>query len=315
MRPRVALACCAVPLLFVSYLDTAAAQSGPAAGAADAAARAAIETCVARMDNVPVGLPDLEQRCPDLDAALQAAGVRPLIIDSSRSRFNRDSLWLLRNLIHPAQAPVPAVAALPPILRALHAPQVAPKSWWVRFLEWLGEHLAPGQNSNAPSWLTGIQRVLPRLQWLWTAIMWCTVIALPISVVFLVVREMRAMGRQSVDERVAVGETAAGGRVESRLGLLRQLPLGQRPAQLFALLIGRLVAAGRLPPDRSLTHREVARRARLEDPQQRQLINQLAMLSERQLYSGAVSTPAGLDELLARGEDLYTTGWSQPVEP
>jgi Domain of unknown function (DUF4129) len=309
-----ALAWLAVPLLFACCPGTVVAQSAPAATDADAAARAAIQICVARIDNVPVGLPDLEQRCPDLPAALQAAGIRPLIIDSSRSRFNRNSLWLLRDVIHPAQGPAPAVAALPPILRALHAPPALSKSWWQRFLEWLGEHLAPGQNSNPP-WLSGIQRLLPRLQWLWTAIIWFIGIALPIAVGVIVMLEVRAMGQQSVDEPAAAGETAAARRVESRLALLRQLPLGQRPAQLFALLIGRLVAAGRLPPDRSLTHREVARRAQLEDPEQRQLINQLARLSEQQLYAGASSSPAGLDELLARGEDLYTTGWGRAVEP
>ena len=80
------------------------------------------------------------------------------------------------------------------------------------------------------------------------------------------------------------------------------------------MLIARLVAAGRLPPDRSLTHREVVRKVLLEDAQQRQLIDSLARLSERQLYSGIAATPAGLEELLARGEDLYTVGWSRPME-
>jgi hypothetical protein len=81
------------------------------------------------------------------------------------------------------------------------------------------------------------------------------------------------------------------------------------------MLITRLVAAGRLPPDRSLTHREVARRAAVDDPEQRRLIETLARLSERQLYSGSTSTPVGIDELLARGEDLYITGWGRPAEP
>jgi hypothetical protein len=315
MRLRAGLAWLVVPLLFATCPATTLAQPVPAAGDADAAARAAVRSCFERVDKVPVGLPDLEQLCPDLSAALQAAGIRPLLIESSRSRFDRNSLRQLYNLIHAAQGPAPATAALAPILRGLNPPPTVTRSWWVRFLEWLGEHLTPRQNSNNPSWLTGIQRLLPRLQWLWTAIIWITGIALPIAVAFIVMREVKAMGRQSVDDPVAAGEIFAVGRVESRLALLRQMPPGQRPAQLFALLIGRMVAAGRLPPDRSLTHREVARRVRLEDPQQRQLISQLARLSERQLYSGTLGTPAGLDELLARGEDLYTTGWGRPLEP
>ncbi len=314
MRLRAALLWLAVPLLLASNPDTAAAQALPAAGDPDAAARAAIQACAARIDKVAVGLAELERVCPALSAALQAAGLRALIIDSSRSRLDRDSLRQLPNLIRSAQGPAPNSAALGPILHGLHPPPTVSRSWWVRFLEWLGEHLAPGQNAHNPAWLTQIQRLLA-VQWLWTAIIWITGLALLILVAVIVALEVRAMGRQSIDDPVAAGEAAAAGRLESQLALLRQLPLGERPARLFALLIGRLVASGRLPPDRSLTHREVARRARLEDPQQQQLINQLARISERQLYSGSGATPAGLDELLARGEDLYTTGWGRPVEP
>ncbi|HEV2701893.1 MAG TPA: DUF4129 domain-containing protein [Steroidobacteraceae bacterium] len=312
---RAAWAALAAPLLFVVFARTAVAQTAPGAPDADAAARSAIDACVARIDNAPLGLPDLEQRCPDLPAALQAAGVRPLIIDSSRSRFNRNSLWLLRNLIHGTQGPAPAVAALAPVLRGLHPPAAVSRSWWVRLLEWLGEHLSNRQNFNPPTWFSGVLRALAKMQWLWTAIIWITVLALPVAVAVIVMREVRAMGRQSVDDPVAAGEMTAAGPEASRLALLRQMPLAQRPAQLFAMLISRLVAAGRLPPDRSLTHREVARRARLEDPEQRHLINQLARLSERQLYSGSATSAAGADEVLARGEDLYTTGWGRPVEP
>ncbi len=315
MSVRAALAWLAVPLLFVSFADSAVAQTAPVPLDVDAAARTALEACVGRIDTAALGLPDLELRCPELPAALQAAGIRPLIIDSSRSRFNRNSLWLLRNLIHSAHGPAPAVAALAPVLRGLHPPPTVSRSWWVRFLEWLGEHLTPNQNFNAPTWLTGFLRVLAKMRWLWTAIIWITIIALPISVAVIVLREMRAMGRQSVDDPVAAGVAVAAGPEASRLALLRQLPVGQRPARLFALLIGRLVAAGRLPPDRSLTHREVARQANLEDLEQRQLINQLARLSERQLYSQSAAPAAGSDEILARGEDLYTTGWGRPMEP
>jgi hypothetical protein len=80
------------------------------------------------------------------------------------------------------------------------------------------------------------------------------------------------------------------------------------------MLISRLVAAGRLPPDRSLTHREVVRAAVLDDAEQRRYMESLARLSERQLYSGVATTAADLEDLLARGEDLYITGWGRSVE-
>jgi hypothetical protein len=148
-----------------------------------------------------------------------------------------------------------------------------------------------------------------------TAIIWGICIALPICVIVIVRLEARAMGRRSIDDPLAPGAAAAAGRVDSRLALLQRTPLAQRPAQLFAMLITRLVAAGRLPPDRSLTHREVVRRARLDDPEQRRVIESLARLAERQLYCASAGTPVGLEEMLAHGADLYTTGWGRPLEP
>ncbi len=314
MRPYAALARLALLVLAMPLWSVAAAQTAPPPADVNTAARSAIRLCIDRIDEKQVGLPELEMRCPDLSPALQAAGIRPLIIDSSRAEFDRYSLRRLSTLIHPAAGPAPAVAALAPILRGLH-PMLAPsRSWWRRLLDWLNEHLAPQRQPNSSyPWLDGILRLLPRLQWLWTAIIWGTVIALPVGVVVIVVREVRAMGRRSTDNLLTATERALAGPHESRLARLRQLPLEQRPAQLFAMLISRLVAAGRLPPDRSLTHREIATRAVVDDADQRRLLESLARCSERQLYFRGANAPAGLDELIARGEDLYTTGWGRPV--
>jgi hypothetical protein len=283
---------------------------------ANAPARYAIEACINRIDNAPTGLPVLETLCPQLAASLQAAQIRPLIIPSSRARLNRDSLVHLERLLRPTLGPVPSVAALAPILHTLPGTTVAPRSWWQRVWDWVVEHLThkPSQSSNP--WLSELVRQMASAQWLWTAIIWGTLIALPIVVVFVVRREIRAMGRRSTDDVVTSGATAAGalGAPSSRLALLREAPMGQRPARLFAMLISRLVAAGRLPPDRSLTHREVIRAAVLDDADQRRYMESLARLAERQLYCAVAPTSDGLEELLARGEDLYTTGWGRSVE-
>ncbi len=316
MTLRAAFALLALPLLASLLGGAAAAQSASPPADTEAGARAALEACSEKISDAPVGLAELEQRCPDLPAALQTAGIRPLIIDSSRAALDLASLRQLRNLVRPAVGPGPSVATLGPILGGLRATPVPPPTWWQRLWEWLAAHLSPGQDQKSvPPWLTGILRLLSNLRWLWIAIIWATCVALPVAVVILVMREMRAMGQRSLDDPIAAEQAMAAGRAGSRLALLRQMPLGQRPAHLFAMLIARLVAAGRLPPDRSLTHREVARRAVLDDLEQRRLIESLARLTERQLYSGATMAPAGLDDLLARGEDLYITGWGRPVEP
>ena len=290
------------------------ARAGADAAAA-AVAKSAIQDCLTRVAEETRGLLEIEKRCPDLLAALTAAGIRPLVIDSSRARFDRSSLSQLPSLMHPAAGPAPSVAALAPILRGLRGTTAPPRSWWQRLWDWLSEHLAPRQQPDSSfPWLSGVLRSLARLQWLWAVIIWGTIIALPVAVAIIVLREVRAMGKRSIDDAPTSGKVAAAGPVQSRLALLRQLPPGQRPAQLFAMLIARLVAAGRLPPDRSLTHREVARRALLDDGEQRRLIESLALLSERQLYCGLAGTPTGFEQLLSRGEDLYTTGWSRPAE-
>ena len=310
MTVRVALSWPALLLAAMPLWGTAAAQHSPAADP-----KPAIQACIDRIDGSITGLPKVEARCPDLQNALQAGDVRPLIIDSSRSVFDRDSLRRLSTLIHGAHGPLPPVAALAPILRQLHGTVAPPRSWWRRLWDWILDHFANTKaDDDSSPWWSAIQRLLGRAHWLWIAILWATIIALPIATALIVVREVRAMGKRSADDPLAADAQALSARPESQLALLRRAPLGQRPARLFALLIARLVAAGRLPPDRSLTHREVVRKVLLEDAQQRQLIDSLARLSERQLYSGIAATPAGLEELLARGEDLYTVGWSRPME-
>ncbi|HEY1900277.1 MAG TPA: hypothetical protein VGG49_10815 [Steroidobacteraceae bacterium] len=313
MTLRATWVCSALLLAVPSFYAAVAAQNAPLAGPA-VDMRSVAQACADLVDGTVTGLPQLEQRCPSLPAALQAAGVRPLIIDSSRALFDRDSLRHLAVLMRSPMGPMPAVSALTPILRQLHGTTAPPRSWWERLWDWVLEHFAPKQQEGSSnSWLANIARLLHSAQWLWRAMIWITVISLPIAVVIIVLREVRAMGKRSTDEPSAGGASAGSGRHDSRLALLRRMPPGQRPAELFAMLIARLVAAGRLPPDRSLTHREVVRRALLDDVDQRRLVESLARLSERQLYASVATAPVELEDTLARGEDLYTIGWSEPL--
>jgi hypothetical protein len=308
----------AAPALIVLVLPlggAATAQQAPGAET-EATTRSAIGDCARAVGGEPNGLAELEKRCPQLGPALQTAQLEPLIIASSRDRLDQHSLQQMQRLLHAARGPAPAVAALAPILHGARTGAASSRSWWQRLWDWLYERLSPkSQLNSANPWLAAVVRALARAHWLWVAIIWGTFIALPIAIIVIVVREVRAMGARSSDDPTQVDEARHPGPSASQLALLRRMPLAQRPAQLFALLIGRLVAAGRLPPDRSLTHREVVRRARLDDAEQRQFIESLARLSERQLYSGAATTPDGTEALLSRGEDLYTTGWSRPAEP
>jgi hypothetical protein len=294
----------------------AAAQTVSHSGEGNAQLTVSIGKCVPQLDATPIRWPDLDQRCPDLAAVLQAVGIRALIIDAAHASVDRQGLLQLPNLIRPLSGPAPSVAALDSVLRGLRGAAPAPsRSWLQRLWDWLVEHLMPKRQAADPNaWVNDLLRALARVQWLWTGIIWVTLIVLPVAVGYVVVREVRAMGRRSLDEPVASNAASGAVRLQSRLAQLHGLPRAQQPAQLFALLISRLVASGRLAPDRSLTHREVARRALLDDREQRRLIESLARLSERQLYASVAIVPTDFDELLARAEDLYTTGWGRPVE-
>jgi hypothetical protein len=311
MRRRGAALLFAPIVVAVLICGRAAAQSSPDRSDTTVDATAAVQQCIDRIGSEPLGLPVMEVRCPGLSSALQTLHLRPLLIESSRAKLSRDSLRQLSILVHPASGPMPSLASLGPILRGLHPPPAVTRSWWQRLLDWMIEHLGRKSNGNLSiPWLGGVLKVLARLTWIWTVLFALTIIALPVGVGYLIVLEMRAMGRKSVDQPVGGALAITTGPTESRLALVRQLPLGERPAHLFALLITQLVAAGRLPPARSLTHREVARRAQVDDADQQRLIDALARLSERQLYAGVTTMPPGVDELLARAEDLYTTGWA-----
>jgi Domain of unknown function (DUF4129) len=301
----------ALTLLVVQAWDTARGQVTPADP--DAAARAAIRDCVMRIDDTPTGLAQVEQRCPELPFALQTAGIRSLIIASSRERFDRNSLLGLQALLHPTPGAGPEVATLEPILRELRPPVATTRSWWQRLWDWIVRRFTGKEPPPTDAWLSEIVRQMINARWLWISLIGCLLVAVVIAVIVVVVREARVR-RERMDQPVAAPRPGAvPGPADSRLALLRRAPLEQRPAQLFAMLISRLVSAGRLPADRSLTHREVVRRAQLDDPEQRRFIDSLARLSERQIYSGATTPPEGIEEVLARGEDLYTVGWGRPA--
>lgn len=275
------------------------------------AANEVIADCASRLDGVVTGLGEIEGRCPELAAALQTAGVRPLIIATSRDRFDRQSLRGLLTLLHPAFTTGPDVTRLDAILRGLRGPVVQSHSWWQRVWDWLVKHLFGNGSTPEDSWWNKFVRHALGAPMLWTGLILCALVALVVAVVVIVAREIRA-GRTSKVASVAIPIVPIGP-ASSQLALLRQVPLAQRPARLFAMLISRLVSAERLPADRSLTHREVVRRVQLEELDQRRYIESLARLSEQQLYAGGTPPPEGIEELLARGEDLYTTGWSRPA--
>jgi hypothetical protein len=78
-----------------------------------------------------------------------------------------------------------------------------------------------------------------------------------------------------------------------------------RPSILLQMLVAALVKTGRLQAERSLTHRELATRARFDDSSQRESFRRVAQLAERIVYGGA-EAPADLDEVVQAGRALHS---------
>jgi hypothetical protein len=70
------------------------------------------------------------------------------------------------------------------------------------------------------------------------------------------------------------------------------------------MLIATLVKTGRLNGAHSLTHRELAKRARFDDSQQRESFQKIAQLAEREVFSGKEVASDDLGEVLRVGRSL-----------
>jgi len=287
---------------------------GTGIAGAQAPAEQVIRDCADRIAPDRTGLPALQQDCAALPAALQSLGLQPLLAAGSAERLDRDSLPQLLGLLHAPQRTGPDVSALPGILRNL-ASQTAHRSWWQRLEDWVAQHL-PVSRSAPAQWLL---RWLQRLQLSPAAarmLFYVLLAGLLLGAAAIVILEVRAT-RPAARGRRAGAPRLAGPVPESpwTLARLQREPPAARPALLFGMLAVKLAAAGRLPADRSLTHRELAARVRLEDPGARALWARLSSLAERQLYAATPILPADAESVLAQAQDLYLAGFSPLDRP
>lgn len=288
---------CGLTLLLA--LGSALAQGSP---------RDVVEDCVRRVPAREQGLSKLEQDCPGLRGALQESGIAALIAPGSQTRLRAQSLTELLTPMGAVQSGAtrtPDPKALGPILSGLAQPAER-QSWWSRIRAWLQRWLAGGASEKSPAWLSGWLAKLRSGQLL--LILTFVLLALVvISAGVVIYRELRAAGVFSRGHRETPVSGDAHWAVAPGLTLaqVRATPAGQRATLMFRLLVQRLVAAGRLPDDRSLTHRELTRQVALDDERQREEWRRLSALAERQVFApGSVAT-ASVEPALIAGEALY----------
>jgi hypothetical protein len=287
--------------------------------AAQADPRELVNDCIAHLPAGATGIEALEPLCPGLGQAISELSGGATLAAASLKRLDHDGLVMLMSLTaaptaHSVAPPDPAAVAA--ILREFTKAPAHQLGWWERFKAWCLKWFAPASR-NAPSvrlpaWLSKFSLS----QAVATALFYSLLGLLVIAVLWMVRNELRAAG--------LLGRSRAGpnntrpsfaGSVSASLSLERVLktPLAQRPALLFRLLAGELSRQGRLTAEASLTHREVAARARLDDATEREQLNQLSHLAELQLYGSVAIEPARSEGVLAEGQALYVRLRRRPM--
>jgi hypothetical protein len=287
------------------YAQTPAA---PALDSALDAIAACSETAPEAIDNVLE-----ESRCPGLHEALEDAGYAPFIPSAQRDSFTADSLSDLHALISRYQrapdeaAPEPDPEALRGILAALEQPpQIEQRlSLWEKLKRWLRERLADARASDAwfNRWLEQFE-----LSQSLTQIMIVTAVVLVLLLALLVlINELRVAGvfrRSSArSQQISTDGAVMRERAPAWSDFERIAP-ADRPSFVLRMLVAALVRSGRLATERSLTHREISARARLDDEVQRACLARVSTLAEKVVYGGA-ALDADADAVIAQGRELY----------
>jgi hypothetical protein len=257
---------------------------------------------------------------PDLRADELAACVRNAPASPSGPAVpDADCLAQLPSLQRPALRSAPLTATLAPVLQALPG-SAQPASWWQRLKLWLSERLGARAPAALPTWLgEWLERLTPG-ELLQLILRHVLVGGLVIAAALIVVRELRAAGVRlpwpwsARGRRGAAQDAVPEAPDATALQALRCAPLAERPGLLFRLVVARFVAGGRLPADRSLTHRELRERARLDDAE-RATWRQLTALAERQVYAPGVAPPADAAALLDEAERLWLAAPAPSVGP
>ncbi|MEJ0100304.1 MAG: hypothetical protein WDO12_11470 [Pseudomonadota bacterium] len=300
MRPS------ALPLVALLFAAAARArEEGPVTPPADAP-RAVIANCAATAPAKHTGLTQLEQDCPGIEAALTQLRLADALADGVADRIDARSLDELLAATRAASHAGPDPGQLDSVLKDLHAKD-APESRWQRFRRWLERLLMPRAGGSASPWLSQwLQRLTPG-KLVSEIILWGLMITVVVAALIVVVRELRASELRWANplRRARRAGTAAMPGPADETVEWRQLDVPQRPAALFRYVAAQLAAAGRLPPPRGYTHRELRQRARLDLPEQRAAWNELARVAERQIYAPQSLADAEVGRVVAEAARIW----------
>jgi hypothetical protein len=282
----------------------------PLAAAAAPLSRPAVQACLDEVTRNKLPVADAGSACSALLARIKA-GADGVSGDADLAQgLGMLSADALRDFA--ATLPTATAAGRPradsskveAILAGLPDPAARPLSFWEKVDAWLRRLLAPpGQNGSPdlPGWLLRLLeplRHIPRVAV--KAMVWLLFALLLASLVWVVVRELRAAGvalrrRRPVPKPVPLESELPPAR------LLEGLPARERPAALLRWVIGRLVERGELPADVALTNRELQH---LLTPVLQTPFGALTGFAERAFFGGISLSNAEMDQTVDLAQAL-----------
>ena len=269
-----------------------------------------IRACSENADPDTIGLAELEQACPGLEASLVAVGYEAFLSDSERDAL---SVYGLDDLVHLGAPRESANAALQTeslrsVLEGIEQQtNERPPSWWDRFKNWLQELIR--RRADEDSWLDEwLQKVQPSEVVVRTTL-YSLVGLVILLAVLIVINELRAAGvlKRRTRDGTRPGSAPAS-RAQTGEGMsiaeLDALPLQKRPAALLRIVVAALVRAGRLRSERSLTYRELVQYARFADEGERTSFQSIASAAERSVYGASAFAEQDVELLVREGRAL-----------
>jgi len=281
---------------------------------ADDAALRAVESCRARLDaRVDIGIERIQKRCPDLMPALAGAPWRNLLPSSMRERreeITAESLRALAELVRQSRdgassRDAPTRDRLEPVLANLDDQGEQAVTRWERFKRWLKDKLENREDEDDAGWLDKFARQFKTSEGVAQFITYTGYALVGVLVALVIWSEVRAAGFFGGVRRISARQNPA---AEWRRRLLlvdvANAPLAERPGMLLRLLGEALTRAQRLPAAEGLTASAIARRARLDSPDEREALRAVGATAEAVRFAAASPPDADIEGTVVTAKAL-----------
>ncbi len=181
-----------------------------------------------------------------------------------------------------------------------------PLTWFGRLKQWL-RGIFDRQQEDTGSWWERWLRDVEVPQKVTRGILYGLVALIVLLAVAVVLNEVRVAGvlnRRVPRRGRSLGHDPASGLAPLTNADLDSVEPSERPAALLRMLVTTLVNSGRLRTEKSLTHRELGRRAMFDAAEQRECFERVASLGERLLYGAGGASGDEIDKVVTAGRAL-----------